>query len=211
MGILLGHQIENDIKSGKIKIEPFNPNNIAINSIDVTILNKLVTYKPIKLVKTKNGTVAMIDKEKLKEMDAYCEILDDIIIDPQKNNEIFEIKIPKDGIILMPNILYLGSTVEKAGSDYYIPMYEGRSSKARLGMQSHISAGFGDLGFKSNWTLEITVTQPLKVYPNERVGQVYFMEADDKEVLLANEMKRGYNGKYKDQTEPQASKNHEDF
>jgi dCTP deaminase len=86
-------------------------------------------------------------------------------------------------------------------------MYDGRSSKARQGMQSHLSAGFGDLGFKANWTLEILVSQPLKVFRKERIGQVYFMSVKKK--ALKNAKK--YNGKYKNQKIAQPSKNYKDF
>jgi dCTP deaminase len=73
---------------------------------------------------------------------------------------------------------------------------------ARLGIESHISAGFGDIGFVGNWTLEITVVHPIKIYPGMRIGQVYFHEVSQKHNLPQYR----YKGKYKHQiTGPQES------
>lgn len=209
--ILLAREIKKAYKNGDVRIEPYNEENLAINSIDVTMGKFLVTYVPLKIIDTKAGKVVVKDKERIKQMDSYIPEIDNFYIDMKKDNETFTIEIPEEGLILNTDILYLGATNEKAGSDKFIPMYEGRSSLARLGFESHKSAGFGDLGFKSNWTLEITVTQPLKVYPNKRVGQVYFLKADAEEVELAMQESGEYKGKYTDQPLPQSSKSYKDF
>ena len=44
------------------------------------------------------------------------------------------------------------------------PFLEGKSSTGRLGIDIHAPAGKGDVGFCGNWTLEISVKQPVKVY-----------------------------------------------
>ena len=53
-------------------------------------------------------------------------------------------------------------------------MLEGRSSIGRLGMFIHVTAGFGDVGFSGFWTLEIFVIQPLIIYPNVDICQIYY-------------------------------------
>ena len=53
-------------------------------------------------------------------------------------------------------------------------MLEGRSSIGRLGMYVHVTAGFGDVGFKGFWTLEISVIHPLVVYPNVQICQIFY-------------------------------------
>ena len=128
------------------------------------------------------------------------------ILDMKSRNSTRTIEIPEEGYILQPGELYLGMTNEAIGSDVYVPMYEGRSSMARLGIQSHISAGFGDLGFMSNWTLEITVVKPVKIYPNIRIGQVYFHKPE-----LGSYVNKFYHGKYTNQKNPQESKSYLDF
>lgn len=202
MSILLGHKIEEEINSGGIFAEPFVKENLSINSIDVTLSNILKTYVKLEIYKNHYGdNVLDLHKSHKAYLDRDC-------LDLKRDNETFELIIPEEGLILTPGILYLGSTKEKIGSDKFVPMYEGRSSMARLGIQSHISAGFGDLGFKSNWTLEINLVHPVKIYPNIRIGQVFFHNVDlpEDESILAK-----YKGKYNDQVGPQSSKSYLDF
>lgn len=82
--------------------------------------------------------------------------------------------IPPEGMVLKPGKLYLGRTVERTRTDKFIPMLEGRSSVGRLGMGIHVTAGFGDIGFDGPWTLEITVTEPLRIYPLVEIAQIYY-------------------------------------
>ncbi|NPV38102.1 Deoxycytidine triphosphate deaminase [Brevinematales bacterium NS] len=82
--------------------------------------------------------------------------------------------IPPEGLVLEPNRLYLGRTVEHTTSKKYVPLIEGRSSIGRLGIFIHATAGFGDVGFSGYWTLEISVIQPIRVYPFVEIAQIYF-------------------------------------
>ena len=115
------------------------------------------------------------------------------VLDPKQDNRYREIKIQPEGIVLIPGRLYLGKTVEYTESPYHIPMYEGRSSLGRLGVFSHVSAGFGDIGFRGNWTLELVVAQPVRIYPGMRIGQLYWHNPD-------GEVLKRYDGKYQNQT-----------
>ena len=201
MSILLGTEIIEEYHKGKVIIEPFNEKHIGPNSIDVTLSNTLVTYTPIRV--ELNVNLGYVVRPYVKP--------NSTILDMAKKNEFYTIEIPEQGLILQPNILYLGATNEACGSDYYVPMYEGRSSMARLGIQSHISAGFGDLFFKSNWTLEITVVHPTKIYPNRRIGQVYFHNVHEDARNKLVEASKEYQGKYTSQPKPQISKSYMDF
>ena len=178
MSILLKEQIIREYKCGNVTIQPYDDNQIGPNSYDVRLAPTLKIYD------LSNG-----------------------VLDCKKLNSTKSFVIPESGFVLEPNILYLGATVEKVGSDNYIPMYEGRSSMARLGIQSHLSAGFGDIGFASNWTLEITVVHPTVIYPNIRIGQVYFHKIDSVSNIKLNR----YNGKYKTQVDPQESLSFKDL
>ena len=98
------------------------------------------------------------------------------ILDPRRKNE-GEFKfIPEEGILLYPGQLYLGSTEEWTETQKLVPMLEGISSNARLGIQVHVSAGFGDIGFKGCWTLEIVVHKVVRVYPGMRIAQIYYIK-----------------------------------
>ena len=98
----------------------------------------------------------------------------DSILDMKKDNRVDRIIIPSSGLILNPNRLYLGRTVDYTQTKNLVPMLEGRSSIGRLGLFVHVTAGFGDVGFKGYWTLEIFCVQPVKIYPNVEICQIYF-------------------------------------
>lgn len=95
-------------------------------------------------------------------------------LDMKKPNPAEKLVIPESGLLLKPGILYLGRTLESTETHNLVPMLEGRSSIGRLGMLVHVTAGFGDVGFKGFWTLEISVIQPLIVYPGVEVCQIFY-------------------------------------
>lgn len=84
------------------------------------------------------------------------------------------IKIPETGLILSPRFGYLGNTVEYTETYNLFPYIDGKSSVGRNFISVHETAGRGDDGFCGNWTLEITVKHPTIVYPNMRIGQIYY-------------------------------------
>ena len=110
-------------------------------------------------------------------------IYEESILDMKKNNNFSKVIIPEKGLIIKPNKLYLGRTVEFTETHNLVPMLEGRSSIGRLGLFIHVTAGFGDVGFSGYWTLEIFCIQPIKLYPFVEVCQIYYhtIEGDFKE------------------------------
>ena len=107
-------------------------------------------------------------------------LYDHNILDMKTKNPASKIIIPEEGLQLMPNKLYLGRTVEYTKTFNLVPMLEGRSSIGRLGMFIHVTAGFGDVGFKGYWTLEIFCIQPIKIYSGVEVCQMYFHTIEGK-------------------------------
>jgi dCTP deaminase len=95
-------------------------------------------------------------------------------IDMKRKNVVEKRLIPEDGLLLEPHRLYLGRTVEYTETKGLVPMLEGRSSIGRLGLFIHVTAGFGDVGFKGFWTLEIFCIQPILIYANVEVCQIYY-------------------------------------
>lgn len=76
--------------------------------------------------------------------------------------------------MLRPGQLYLGRTMEFTQTNNLVPMLEGRSSIGRLGLFIHITAGFGDVGFKGYWTLEISCIHPVRIYPGVEICQIFY-------------------------------------
>jgi dCTP deaminase len=103
-------------------------------------------------------------------------IYKDRVLDMKKNNPVEKVKIPKEGLVLEPNILYLGRTVETIKAEHHVPKLEGRSSIGRLGVVIHLTAGLGNIGSNGYWTLEIACVQPVRIYPNIGICQIYFEE-----------------------------------
>lgn len=101
-------------------------------------------------------------------------VYEDDYFDLKEKSNTKELFIPKEGLILQPNELYLGSTIEYTETKNFVPCLEGRSSLARLGVKVHFTAGFGDVGFCGNWTLEISVTKPTKIYSGFDFCQIYY-------------------------------------
>lgn len=101
-------------------------------------------------------------------------VYEEIVLDMRRPNRFRRYVIPEDGLVLNPNQLYLGRTVERTETSNYVPMIEGRSSVGRLGLFVHITAGFGDVGFKGYWTLEMFAVQPVRIYPGIPICQIFY-------------------------------------
>ena len=101
-------------------------------------------------------------------------VYEEIVLDMRRPNRFRRYVIPEDGLVLNPNQLYLGRTVERTETFNYVPMLEGRSSIGRLGLFVHITAGFGDVGFRGFWTLEMFAVQPVRVYPGVPICQIFY-------------------------------------
>ena len=99
---------------------------------------------------------------------------EEVVLDMAEPNRTRRLVIPKDGLILAPNKLYLGRTVERTETHNLVPMIEGRSSIGRLGLFVHVTAGFGDVGFEGYWTLEMFAIQPIRIYPGVAIAQLFY-------------------------------------
>ncbi len=179
--ILTGTEIARQREAGEIDIDPFNPDNLGPNSYDVTLGPKLLVY----------------------------DLPDGGELDMRRPTPTREIIIGPKGYRLEPGTLYLGSTVETAVSKKFVPLLEGRSSVGRLGINTHITAGFGDIGWgydpdagfeltRPTWTLEMEAVHPVRIYAGVRIAQVYFLRPEGTLTF--------YRGKYNRQRAPEASK-----
>ena len=122
----------------------------------------------------------------------------------KKLNPTKRITIPEEGLVLEPNRLYLGRTNEFTKTEGFVPMLEGRSSTGRLGLFIHVTAGFGDVGFAGYWTLEIFCIQPIRIYPNAEICQIYYHS-------IEGDYEPYKSGKYQNNTDIQPSLMYKDF
>ena len=179
MGWLTGKEIEKQVERGKIHIEPYNRSQINPNSYDYRLAPE------IKILLTNN-------------------VIDDIeCIDPRRQMNFRELIIGENGLVLIPGLGYLASTMEEFGSDFYASLCTGKSSIGRLFLQNHACAGLIDQGFFGHITLEITVTLPVVVYSGMRIGQIFWFESVGEALL--------YSGKYMKQNESLPSQIYKDI
>ncbi len=120
---------------------------------------------------------------------AWLAVYDEEILDARIHNKIKYFKIPKPGIILVPNKLYLGVTEEYTETHKHVPFLEGKSSIGRLGIDIHATAGKGDVGFCNTWTLEISVRQPVRIYAGMPIGQLIYFDVAGKVDVPYNKKK----------------------
>ena len=114
----------------------------------------------------------------------YLGCYKDRVLDAKAHNKIELFEIPLDGFVLQPGTLYLGVTEEYTETHKHIPFLEGKSSTGRLGIDIHATAGKGDVGFCNTWTLEISGTQPVRIYRGMPIGQlIYFVVEGEIETL----------------------------
>lgn len=138
----------------------------------------------------------------------YLAVYVDRVLDAKKHNKIEVFEIPEDGFLLEPGTLYLGVTDEYTETHAHVPFLEGKSSVGRLGIDIHATAGKGDVGFCNQWTLEISVKMPVRVYYKMPVGQlIYFKVAGEIENLYNNKPNAKYNERTKFPVESMMWKN----
>ena len=128
----------------------------------------------------------------------YLAVYKDAELDAKAHNKIREVIIPPEGMVLHPGILYLGVTEEYTETHATVPFLEGKSSIGRLGIDIHATAGKGDVGFCNTWTLEISVTMPVRVYAGMPVGQLIYFGVDGSVINTYDKKK---NAKYTKRTE----------
>ena len=172
--VLSDSKIKEEIKKGNIVISDFDESRLNPNSYNLRLDNVIKIYE-------------------------------NRVLDMKGENKATEIEIPEEGYLLQPGYVYIASTIEHTETTgSLVPVLEGRSSIGRLGIFTHVTAGWGDTGFKGRWTLEIVVTQPVRVYPEVEICQIVFHRVEGK-------VEHPYHGKYQNQKGAEPSKMFKDF
>ena len=199
-------------KNPDIIIEPFDVRCLGSNSYDLHLGDTLRVYKHTvpqgmkPAIEYHRGTkeLTMRDwfdsdfdyKKFLYSPNAYDIRNPKFVIDPTnpKHHETVDIMIPASGLILSPDVGYLGSTIEYTETRNLFPYIDGKSSVGRNFILNHHTAGRGDDGFCGEWTLEIRVLYPTVVYPYMRIGQIYYEEFSGERMPYNKNPKSHYNG-----------------
>lgn len=144
------------VDEGRIKVDPYEPENVQPSSLDVRLGDSFRVFH--------NHRVSAID---LREP-------------PQNLTE--EVTLGEDEpFVIHPGEFCLGRTLEWVElPDDVVSRVEGKSSLGRLGLIVHATAGFVDPGWKGTLTLELNnlTRVPIRLYPGLLIAQLSFMRLD---------------------------------
>jgi dCTP deaminase len=171
------------VKSGKIKVTPFNPEAVQPGSLELTLGNEFLVFRFARrpIIDTKAGKPLQDLTEKITVKDG-------------------------EGFYILPGELVLASTKEvlELAPDV-CGLLEGRSSFARMGLMVHATSSFLHPGSRGRQTLEMSnmTSLPVIVYPGQRLCQMVFLQTLSP-AKTPYFKKKG--AKYLDQKGPEASK-----
>ena len=185
--LLSDRDIRSCVDSGRVRLEPWDPQMIQPSSIDVHL----------------DRFFRLFNNHKYSVIDPAA--------DQPELTRLVDVSA-EGSLILHPGEFVLGSTYEKVTlADDVAARLEGKSSLGRLGLLTHSTAGFIDPGFSGHVTLELsnTATLPIVLYPGMKVGQLCFFQ-------LSSAAEKPYGSgasgsRYQGQRGPTASRSHLNF
>ncbi len=173
-------RILEEMKKGSIVIEPFDRQNLATSSYDVTLGEWYYREQPTKY----NHSLYNIWSRAHMEHVWGAHIVQRA--EParkafEKYNFEWEGIQPQDKVILLrPGETILAHTEEFIGGrDHVTTMMKARSSLGRNFIEVCKCAGWGDVGFTNRWTMEITNNSRNYLIPlvvGKRIAQIIFFE-----------------------------------
>ncbi|PFG35018.1 dCTP deaminase [Sanguibacter antarcticus] len=185
--LLSDRDIRAELNTGRIHLDPFEPEMVQPSSIDV----RLDRY------------FRLFDNHKYP------------FIDPAQDQPDLTRLVeaaPGEPFILHPGEFVLGSTYEAVTlPDDVAARLEGKSSLGRLGLLTHSTAGFIDPGFSGHVTLELSnvATLPIKLWPGMKIGQLCFFQLSSPAEHPYGSAR--YGSRYQGQRGPTASRSSQNF
>jgi dCTP deaminase len=171
MSILTGELIKECVADGSILIDPFNPELVQPNSVDLTLGKQVSVYSTVTHIgKYVHESTSL---ELSSSITSYSDVRHPYL-DAKKKNIHYSFDMDESGWLVKPGILYLMHTAEVLNSNKFVTQLNGKSSLARLGIVIHFTAGYGDVGFKGQYTLEVSGIHPVCLYPGMKIAQAVF-------------------------------------
>ncbi|MQA11108.1 MAG: dCTP deaminase [Pseudonocardiaceae bacterium] len=148
--LLSDRDLNKELDSGRLVLEPFDPAMLQPSSIDVRL----------------DRFFRVFDNTKYTHIDPS-----------QQQDELTSLveQTDEDPFVLHPGEFVLGSTFEGVTlPDDLAGRLEGKSSLGRLGLLTHSTAGFIDPGFSGHITLELSnvANLPITLWPGMKIGQL---------------------------------------
>lgn len=174
-------------ESGRISLDPFDPEMVQPSSVDVRL----------------DRLFRLFDNHRYGVIDPA--------LDQPDLTRLVEVE-GDDAFVLHPGEFALGSTYELVGLGTDIAArLEGKSSLGRLGLLTHSTAGFIDPGFTGHVTLELSnvATLPIMLWPGMKIGQLCFFGLSSPAEHPYGSA--GSGSRYQGQRGPTASRSHVGF
>jgi dCTP deaminase len=185
--ILSDHTIRDEIKAGRIVIDPYDDACVQPSSVDLHVDAEFRVFR--------NSRYPYIDVKR-EQAD-----LTELVTVPEG-----------ESFILHPGEFVLGSTFERVAlPDDLVARLEGKSSLGRLGLLIHSTAGYVDPGWDGYLTLELSnvANLPITIYPGMKIGQIsFFRLTTAADVPYGSSASRN---KYQGQRGPTASRFFQEF
>lgn len=180
--VLSDRSIREEIRQGRIVIDPLNEDCIQPASVDLHLDDKFRVFRNIR--------------------QPYIDVR-------QPQDDLTELVTINhdDPLILHPREFVLGSTLEKLTLPAdIVARVEGKSSLGRLGLLIHSTAGYVDPGWSGHLTLELSNVSnlPITLYYDMPIGQISFLRLSSPAEKPYNS--KGLGSKYQGQEEPTASR-----
>jgi dCTP deaminase len=180
--VLSDRTIRQEIESGRLVFDPYEPSMVQPSSVDVRVDNRFRVFH--------NARYPYIDvRQPMDDLTELVEVAED------------------EPFILHPGEFVLGQTLERVRlPDDLVARLEGKSSLGRLGLLIHSTAGFVDAGFEGNLTLELSnvANLPITIWHRMPIGQISFMRMDGPVESPYGSDETG--SKYQGQAEPTPSR-----
>jgi dCTP deaminase len=155
MSVLTREVILAEIESGRLKIDPFSPEQLGAASIDLTLGNEIRVFEP---------------------RDGPIELREDA--DYRDHTRVQPLDEP---YVLEPGCTVHGITRERIQlPDDLCGFLEGRSRFARLGLMIHVTSAFVQPGVANRQVLEMSnvADRPLRIHAGVRLCQLVLMRTE---------------------------------
>lgn len=183
MSLHSDQSIRHALRQGKLGIVPFDEKALQPASYDVRLDNMILEFHTGQRV-----------------------------IDPTKAQRMTKTVLEGNAsYMLMPGHMVLGSTQELVSvGDSIAVRFEGKSSLGRLGLLTHVTAGFIDPGFSGHITVELANVShlPILLFAGMKIGQICVFHLTNK---VRNPYGHERGSHYQGQRGPTASRSHLQF
>jgi len=159
MAVLTHHAILKEIDSGRLKIEPFERNQVGAASIDLTLADEIRILEP-------GGHP--ID-----------------VVEEADHRELTRVQPLDEPYLLEPGATIHGITRERVTLPGNLCGFlEGRSRFARLGLMIHVTSAMVQPGVSNRQVLEMSNVSghPLRIFPGVRICQLVLMRTEGEAV-----------------------------